>query len=213
MNKSLKISAIHGSVLGKEFTVKYFGSFDVVILALDNQEARSYVNWNCMAAGVLMVDAGTNGFKGQATIHLRGLTRCYDCLNKEKPKTFQVCTIRTTPSKPIHCLIWAKHIFELLFSGNKEDNPLIDMLNEISKAGEGGESELAQKCFVHFFVKLIQDLKDSNPTKFKFLRPLEDEVVQQIFEAYSGEYNEEIDNFKIQEISKYADQFLCMSTL
>lgn len=33
---------------------------------------------------------------------------CYDCKEKPVPKTFPVCTIRATPSTPIHCIVWAK---------------------------------------------------------------------------------------------------------
>lgn len=39
---------------------------------------------------------------------LQGITECYDCNSKEVPKTFPVCTIRSTPSQPIHCIVWAK---------------------------------------------------------------------------------------------------------
>lgn len=45
----------------------------------------------------------------------RGQSRCYDCLAKAEVKTYQVCTIRTLPEKPIHCIIWAKFLFGILF--------------------------------------------------------------------------------------------------
>ena len=38
----------------------------------------------------------------------QGQTECYDCNSKEVPKSFPVCTIRSTPSQPIHCIVWAK---------------------------------------------------------------------------------------------------------
>jgi ubiquitin-like 1-activating enzyme E1 B len=40
-------------------------------------------------------------------------TECYECSAKPSPKSFPVCTIRSTPEKPIHCVVWAK---ELLFA-------------------------------------------------------------------------------------------------
>ena len=46
------------------------------------------------------------------TPHIKGHTECYECKPKRVPKTFPVCTIRNTPDKPIHCVVWAK---ELLF--------------------------------------------------------------------------------------------------
>ena len=41
-------------------------------------------------------------------ILLKDRTECYDCISKPTPKTFPVCTIRATPSEPIHCIVWGK---------------------------------------------------------------------------------------------------------
>lgn len=210
LNPSLKIKAIHGNILSPEFDLKYFGSFDCVVLALDNREARSHVNWNCMLSNTLMLDAGTSGFQGQATIHLRGLTRCYDCYMKQEPKRIQVCTIRTTPSKPIHCLIWAKHIFDLLFSGNIEDNPLIDILQEIEGKGESQKDkdsfQTSKKCYKIFFEKFIVELKDSNEKKFNYLKVINSSMVEDILQE-SIKY-ENVDEEKIYEPKFYSEQFL-----
>jgi hypothetical protein len=48
----------------------------------------------------------------QVTVHLKGVTECYECTPKARPKTYPICTLRNTPDKPIHCIVWAK---ELLF--------------------------------------------------------------------------------------------------
>ena len=50
---------------------------------------------------------------GQTYAIVRGETECYDCRPKQPPKTYPVCTIRSTPSLPIHCVVWAK---EYLFA-------------------------------------------------------------------------------------------------
>lgn len=39
---------------------------------------------------------------------LQDETECFDCIPKPTPKTFPVCTIRSTPSQPIHCIVWSK---------------------------------------------------------------------------------------------------------
>jgi hypothetical protein len=52
----------------------------------------------------------------QVTVHLKGRTECYECRSKPPPKSFPVCTIRNTPDKPIHCVVWAKELlFQRLF--------------------------------------------------------------------------------------------------
>lgn len=76
----------------------------------------------CLAANVPLVESGTAGYLGQVTIIQKDKTECFDCQPKETPKTFPVCTIRSTPSTPIHCIVWAKsYLFGLLF-GNAEDD-------------------------------------------------------------------------------------------
>ncbi|MPC67906.1 SUMO-activating enzyme subunit 2-B [Portunus trituberculatus] len=42
----------------------------------------------------------------------KGLTECYECQPKAAQKTYPGCTIRNTPSEPIHCIVWAKHLFK-----------------------------------------------------------------------------------------------------
>ena len=46
-------------------------------------------------------------------MHIRGQTHCYECEQKPIPKSFPICTIRNTPDKLIHCVVWAK---DLLFA-------------------------------------------------------------------------------------------------
>jgi hypothetical protein len=64
----------------------------------------------CICRGVLVHTAlcinPTN------TPPLQGVSECYECYPKPQPKTFPVCTIRNTPSAPIHCIVWAKHLFK-----------------------------------------------------------------------------------------------------
>ena len=43
-------------------------------------------------------------------------SECFECQPKAAPKSFPVCTIRNTPDKPIHCIVWAKDLlFQRLF--------------------------------------------------------------------------------------------------
>jgi ubiquitin-like 1-activating enzyme E1 B len=44
------------------FGFKFFSEFDLVINALDNEEARKYVNNMCFNFNIPLVDSGTNGY-------------------------------------------------------------------------------------------------------------------------------------------------------
>ncbi|KAF9136095.1 E1 ubiquitin-activating protein uba2 [Mortierella sp. 14UC] len=134
-NPNVNIVSRHQNIKELEFSVDWFKSFDLVMNALDNLDARRHVNKMCLAANVPLVESGTAGYLGQVTIIQKDKTECFDCQPKETPKTFPVCTIRSTPSTPIHCIVWAKsYLFGLLF-GNAED----DDDEALSKEDSGNE--------------------------------------------------------------------------
>lgn len=114
-NPRAKIVGLHANIKEARFGVAFFRQFGLVMNALDNIDARRHVNRLCLAAQVPLVESGTAGFLGQATVILAGRTECYECRPKSAPKSFAVCTIRSTPSKPVHCVVWAKEIFGELF--------------------------------------------------------------------------------------------------
>ena len=169
MNPALKITAHQANI--KEFGVQFFKQFNIVFSALDNADARSYLNTMCVALNKPLLEAGTTGYKGQAMLLKRGSSRCYDCEPKGQSKTYQVCTIRTLPEKPLHCVIWAKYLFGVLFGPQDEGNLLEDLREKFdsSKASE----ETAEGVFEELFFGQITKQKDSDPEKFAKLKPLE----------------------------------------
>jgi ubiquitin-like 1-activating enzyme E1 B len=64
------------------------------------------------------------GYDGQVTFIQRDFSACYVCENKATAKGYATCTIRDTPDKPIHCIVWAKYLFGLLFGDNVSDDLL-----------------------------------------------------------------------------------------
>ncbi|KAJ2963455.1 hypothetical protein NQZ79_g1581 [Umbelopsis isabellina] len=122
-NPSVNIVSHHANIKDKEFSIEWFKGFDLVLNALDNLDARRYVNMMCLAADVPLVESGTTGYLGQAYVIKKDVTECFDCTPKETPKTYPVCTIRSTPSAPIHCIVWAKsYLFSQLFGNAEEDD-------------------------------------------------------------------------------------------
>ncbi|KAJ5194637.1 ubiquitin-like activating enzyme [Penicillium cinerascens] len=120
---SAKLEAYHANITDSQFSVDWFGSFNIVFNALDNLAARRHVNRMCLAAGVPLVESGTTGFNGQVQVIEKGKTECYDCNEKETPKSFPICTIRSNPTQPIHCIVWAKNYLIPELFGQSEDNP------------------------------------------------------------------------------------------
>ncbi|GLT86187.1 hypothetical protein SLE2022_043430 [Rubroshorea leprosula] len=139
----INITAYHANVKDSQFNVDFFKEFDVVMNGLDNLDARRHVNRLCLAAGVPLVESGTTGFLGQVAIHVKGKTECYECQPKPSPKTYPVCTITSTPSKFVHCIVWAKDLlFAKLFGDKNQDNDL-----NVRSSDAGTSSEDSQDVF------------------------------------------------------------------
>ncbi|RDA83797.1 hypothetical protein CP532_4616 [Ophiocordyceps camponoti-leonardi (nom. inval.)] len=120
-NPTVRIFAFHANIKDSQFNVGWFRRFDIVYNALDNLEARRHVNRMCLAADVPLIESGTTGFNGQVQIIKKGVTACYDCSPKETPKSFPVCTIRSTPSQPIHCIVWGKsYLLNEIFAASED---------------------------------------------------------------------------------------------
>ncbi|KAH9923897.1 uncharacterized protein B0H18DRAFT_451862 [Fomitopsis serialis] len=136
-NPNVKITPIHGNIKEPQFDVAWFRGFDIVLNALDNLDARRHVNKMCMAANVPLVESGTAGYLGQVQPIVKDRAECFDCIPKPTPKTFPVCTIRSTPSQPIHCIVWAKSYLMPQLFGEDEDSG--SELDEAEKQGENAQ--------------------------------------------------------------------------
>ncbi|KAI2632212.1 SUMO-activating enzyme subunit uba-2 [Hypoxylon sp. NC1633] len=138
-NPNVKIVAYHANIKDAQFHAEWFRGFDLVFNALDNLEARRHVNRMCLAADVPLIESGTTGFNGQVQVIKKGVTACYDCTTKEAPKSFPVCTIRSTPSQPIHCIVWGKSYLLNEIFGTSEDQAGLDSTEDADNATEIAE--------------------------------------------------------------------------
>ncbi|KFD53491.1 hypothetical protein M513_05597, partial [Trichuris suis] len=104
--RKVEIKPFHASIMDPTFDSS---------APLDNADTRSHVNRLCLATNTPMIDCGTRGRIGQVTVSLKAKTECYDCLPRPAEQHYASCTIRNTPSQPIHCIVWAKFLFNQLF--------------------------------------------------------------------------------------------------
>lgn len=121
-----EVTGITGNIKESRFDVVFFKQFTLVCNALDNLEARRHVNRMCHAANVPLVESGSTGYNGQCSVIGHGY-ECYDCVERLPQKTYAVCTIRSTPEKPVHCVVWAKFLYELVFGKADDGNVLQDL--------------------------------------------------------------------------------------
>ena len=98
-----------------------------------------------LAAKVPLIEAGTTGYLGQVTvIDKPSGVECYECQTKPTQKVYPICTIRSTPSMPVHCIVWAKELYKLLFGDKVEDSMLFED-EEVGKEKDGSGEENGEK--------------------------------------------------------------------
>ncbi|KAJ2809153.1 E1 ubiquitin-activating protein uba2 [Coemansia guatemalensis] len=143
-NPGIDATAGQANIKEPDYDVDWFSGFDLVLNALDNLDARRHVNTMCLAAHVPLIESGTAGYLGQVTVISGGKTECFECQPKAaERKTYPVCTIRSTPSAPIHCIVWAKdYLFAQLF-GERADEADDDQGMDAEEKAENME-ELKQ---------------------------------------------------------------------
>ncbi|XP_065644204.1 SUMO-activating enzyme subunit 2 [Hydra vulgaris] len=142
LKPNLNITALHDTIISSEYNVDFFQKFDFVLNALDNKIARNHVNRMCLAADVPLIESGSAGYLGQVTLIKKGFTECYECQPKPSNKTYPGCTIRNTPSEPVHCIVWAKHLFNQLFGEYDEEAEVSPDTADPELSGEAGEQAL-----------------------------------------------------------------------
>ncbi len=126
-NPHVKIVAAHTKLQDPMFSAEYMRQFHIVLSALDNIEARRYLNRLCFSVSVPLIESGTQGYLGQCTPILHGYTPCFECHPLGTQPTFAVCTIRNTPDKPVHCVAWGKLLYTRLFGPQDDENSLADL--------------------------------------------------------------------------------------
>ncbi|KAI5191849.1 ubiquitin-activating enzyme E1 [Nematocida minor] len=107
------------SKVGKEteslFNDEFYSKIDVILNALDNVEARLYVDNRAVYHKVPVIDSGTLGSKGHTQAIIPGVTEHYGNTNDPQERSIPLCTIRNFPYLPVHCVEWALADFKSLF--------------------------------------------------------------------------------------------------
>lgn len=98
------------------FNEEFWEGLDGVTNALDNVEARTYVDRRCVFFRKPLLESGTLGTKGNTQVVLPHMTESYSSSQDPPEKEFPMCTIRSFPNRIEHTIAWAKeYMFERCF--------------------------------------------------------------------------------------------------
>nr|CCC90642.1 putative ubiquitin-activating enzyme e1 [Trypanosoma congolense IL3000] len=192
------IRAYHANIKDEMYDESFFSQFSIVLNALDNIGARQHVNRMCMRAGVPLIDSGTMGYNGQVQPIVYGRYECYDCHPKAaNQQTVAVCTVHARPTTMVHCVHYAKELYERLFGdGQREGGDELafvdDLLNQeggckdsVTKPDKGGLLKMAVALGRCLFIEKIEELlsmKSTWPTKPPL--PIGNDVIDRVVDHF-----------------------------
>lgn len=97
------------------FDDDFWNSLDVVFNALDNVNARLYVDGRCVYFNKPLLESGTLGTKCNTQVVVPRLTENYGATRDPPEKEAPMCTVHSFPHNIHHCLTWARSEFEGLY--------------------------------------------------------------------------------------------------
>ncbi|KAI5785600.1 hypothetical protein DFH27DRAFT_264961 [Peziza echinospora] len=97
------------------FNEDFWEQLDLVTNALDNVEARTYVDRRCVFFRKPLLESGTLGTKGNTQVVLPGITESYSSSQDPPEQSFPMCTLRSFPNKIEHTIAWAREVFDGYF--------------------------------------------------------------------------------------------------
>lgn len=103
------------------FNDDFYESLDMVCTALDNVEARLYLDHKCLFYRKPMLESGTLGTKGHTQVVAPRKTENYGATRDPPEKSIPVCTLKHFPNLIEHTLQWAREWFEEIYKQGPDD--------------------------------------------------------------------------------------------
>ncbi|XP_030750394.1 ubiquitin-like modifier-activating enzyme 1 isoform X1 [Sitophilus oryzae] len=124
MNDQINVIA-HENRVGPEtesiYDDDFFENLDGVANALDNVDARIYMDRRCVYYRKPLLESGTLGTKGNVQVVVPFLTESYSSSQDPPEKSIPICTLKNFPNAIEHTLQWARDAFEGLFRQSAEN--------------------------------------------------------------------------------------------
>uniref|UniRef100_A0A8C5G7C3 Ubiquitin-activating enzyme E1 n=1 Tax=Gouania willdenowi TaxID=441366 RepID=A0A8C5G7C3_GOUWI len=98
------------------YNYNFFKGLHGVAAALDNVEARVYLDGLCIKYQKSMLEGGTLGSKGHTLVVVPHLTASYGPVKSNSSGDIPLCTLKNFPHRIEHTLQWARDQFEGLFN-------------------------------------------------------------------------------------------------
>merc|ERR1719421_2759745 len=103
------------------FDDDFWEALSGVCNALDNVQARLYVDQRCIYYQKSLLESGTLGAKGNVQVVVPRVTESYGSSRDPPEKSIPVCTLKNFPNAIEHCIQWARDLFEGHYAQSASD--------------------------------------------------------------------------------------------
>ncbi|KAG8063770.1 hypothetical protein GUJ93_ZPchr0003g18187 [Zizania palustris] len=153
INSSLHINALQNRACPETehiFHDAFWEGLDVVVNALDNVNARMYMDMRCLYFQKPLLESGMLGPKCNTQMVIPHLTENYGASRDPPEKQAPMCTVNSFPHNIDHCLTWARSEFDGLLG--KTPNEVNSFMSNpaqyaaaMRKAGDAQARELLER--------------------------------------------------------------------
>ena len=162
MNRDFRAKP-HESKVGTDtehiFDDDFYESLNFVCTALDNVEARLYVDQRCVFYHLPLLESGTLGTKGHTQVVVPHMTENYGATRDPPEKSIPVCTLKHFPNQIEHTLQWAREYFEETFKQAPENvNAYISTPDkDMYAASLANQHNMKMEVLTNVFDLLVKD--------------------------------------------------------
>ena len=147
INKNMNIKAFQlliNETTREIFDDKFIRKQNILVSAVDNIEARKFIDKLCTFYDKILIDSGTEGTKANSDIYIPHKSICLNDLTFEKKEPIPQCTLRSFATNIEHCIELSKSIFTELFNQDinyfklivKYNDRFYDILNKKDNLNE-----------------------------------------------------------------------------
>lgn len=98
------------------FNEAFWNKQNYIINAVDNIQARKYIDTQCTTFGKCLIDSGTLGTKAHVQMVVPHVTCCYNDSQDPPEQGVPMCTMHNFPAMIEHCIEWGRDHFNEYFT-------------------------------------------------------------------------------------------------
>lgn len=169
------------------FDDTFWDGLHCVVNALDNIQARLYVDSRCVWFGKPLLESGTLGTKANVQVILPKLTQSYGDSQDPPEESIPLCTVKHFPNAIEHTIEWAREAFEQMFvetprEGNSFLGDPTSYLQKLSTTGSGTSQLQRLKSIKHIIEKRTGPFDAFvEYAVFEFQEKFHDSIVQLLY--------------------------------